>query len=101
MAPALSIGSSAGKTGGRLIDLKCQIKKILNETATVNVAIAFYDYETDTSWSFRGDTFFHAASTIKVAILMGVFAMVDQGVISLKSRVHVRNRFISAVDSTI
>ena len=81
------------------IHLYRQISNIVKETETKTVAISFYDYETETSWSYQGDTFFHAASTIKVAILMGVFALIDDGLINLDSRVHVRNRFLSIVDN--
>ena len=30
------------------------------------VAVSYHDYATETSWSYHGDRWFHAASTIKV-----------------------------------
>ena len=36
------------------------------------LGIAFYDSQTTLQWSFNADTLFHAASTIKVAVLVGV-----------------------------
>jgi beta-lactamase class A len=62
------------------------------------IAASYYDYETEMSWSFRGDAWFHAASTMKVAVLFGLFAAVAKGRFGLSSNLHVRNRFFSVVD---
>src|SRR5205085_12234430 len=43
---------------------------------------------------------FHAASTIKVAILLGVFDALHRGGFVPQSRVQVRNRFLSAYDGS-
>jgi beta-lactamase class A len=64
------------------------------------VAVAFHDYETDTTWSLHGGEWFHAASTIKVPVLLGVFGAIHAGELEPESRVHVRNRFLSAADGT-
>lgn len=81
-----------------MIYLDDQIKRILRETGTEQVAIAFHDYENQTSWSIGGDRWFHAASTIKVAILMGLFALIEDGAFEADSPVHVRNRFLSVAN---
>jgi beta-lactamase class A len=78
--------------------LQRQIAQIGREAGAEAVAAAFYDYETDTSWSYHGDRWFHAASTVKVAVLAVVFRAVEEGFFQLSSRVHVRNRFLSLVD---
>jgi beta-lactamase class A len=62
------------------------------------LGIAFYDSQTTLQWSFNADTLFHAASTIKVAVLVGVYAMVSRGELTADAPVHVRNRFTSIVD---
>ncbi|MEX2281822.1 MAG: serine hydrolase [Gemmatimonadota bacterium] len=59
--------------------------------------MAFYDYAHRTGWSYQADRWFHAASTIKIPVLLGVFAAIDRGKLQSYSRVHVRNRFLSAV----
>ena len=46
------------------------------------------------------DRWFHAASTIKVPVLLGVFDAIEQGRLKPQSRVHVRNRFLSVVDGS-
>ena len=78
--------------------LEERIERIGEEAGAKRVAVAWYDYQTRRAWDHHGDEWFHAASTIKVPILLGVFGAVYQGGISLESRVHVRNRFLSAFD---
>lgn len=75
-----------------------QVSQIAREAGAEAIAAAFYDYETETAWSYQGDRWFHAASTIKVAVLASLFRVVEEGGLALDSRVHVRNRFLSVVD---
>lgn len=75
-----------------------QISQIAREAGAEAIAAAFYDYETQTAWSYQGDRWFHAASTVKVAVLACLFRVIDEGLLALDARVHVRNRFLSVVD---
>jgi beta-lactamase class A len=77
-----------------------QIGKIGRDAGAAAFAAAYYDYETDSSWSLHGDRWFHAASTIKTAVLVGVFSAAEEGRYGLDARVHVRNRFLSAADGS-
>jgi beta-lactamase class A len=65
-----------------------------------SLAVAVYDTGTHLTFRRHGERWFHAASTIKVAILLGVYASIHHGWLLPQSRVHVRNRFMSAVDGT-
>ena len=62
------------------------------------VGVAFYDYHHRTGGGYHADRWFHAASTIKVPVLLGVFAAIEQGKLQAYSRVHVRNCFLSAAN---
>jgi beta-lactamase class A len=64
------------------------------------VAVATHDFEHRTSWSLEGERWFHAASTIKIPILLGVCAAIEAGDLQPFSRVHVRNRFLSVADGS-
>jgi len=75
-----------------------RIEEIASKAGAKAVAVAVYDYETETGFSLHGDRWFHAASTIKVPVLVTVFDAIERGEFSLDSRLHVRNRFLSAVD---
>ncbi|HEX6908818.1 MAG TPA: serine hydrolase [Longimicrobium sp.] len=80
--------------------LREKVRGIADRNGARNVAVAFHDYETRTAWSYRGDEWFHAASTIKVPVLVGVFGAIHKGDLALNARVHVRNRFISVADGS-
>jgi beta-lactamase class A len=62
------------------------------------LSVAVYDTETNAGFRRHADRWFHAASTIKVAILLGVYASIHHGWLLPHSRLHVRNRFLSAID---
>ena len=80
------------------ISLYRNILKIKEEHGLENLGISFYDAETTLQWSFNADQYFHAASTMKLAVLLGVFREVDRGALSLEAPVHIRNRFTSIVN---
>jgi beta-lactamase class A len=65
------------------------------------IGVALHDLETGLRFSLRGDRWFHAASTIKVAVLLAVFRAADEGRLRVDDSLHVRNRFFSAADGSI
>ena len=65
------------------------------------IGVALHDLETGFRFSLRGDRWFHAASTIKVAVLLAVFRAADEGRLLLDDSLHVRNRFFSAADGSV
>jgi beta-lactamase class A len=65
------------------------------------IGIALHDLETGFRFSLQGDRWFHAASTIKVAVLLAVFRAADEGRFQLDDSLHVRNRFFSAADGSL
>ena len=78
--------------------LRDQIDDIAKASGADAIAVAFFDSRHNTQWSYHGDRWFHAASTIKVPVLLGVFGAVKKGRLTEFSRIHVRNRFYSVVD---
>ncbi|CAN5864819.1 serine hydrolase [soil metagenome] len=78
--------------------LRDRISEISREAGTDSVAVAVHDFEHHTSWRLNSERWCHAASTIKVPVLLGVFDAIQQRRLELYSRVHVRNRFLSAID---
>ena len=85
-------------TADREATLRKQIEKIESESGAKAVAVAVHDTETDFELHYRADRWFHAASTIKVPILLGVFDGIAHGKLLPHSRIHVRNRFLSVVE---
>ncbi len=80
------------------VSLYRNVLKIRQEHQLDDLGISFYDVETTIQWSYNADHYFHAASTMKLAVLLGVFRQVDRGELALDAPVHVRNRFTSIVN---
>jgi beta-lactamase class A len=80
------------------VSLYRNILRIKQEHGLENLGISFFDAETTIQWSYNADHYFHAASTMKLAVLLGVMRQVERGELSLESPVHVRNRFTSIVN---
>lgn len=80
------------------VSLYRNVLKIKSDHGLESLGIAFYDAQTTIQWAYNGDTYFHAASTMKLAVLLGVFRQVERGELTLESPVHIRNRFISIVN---
>ena len=78
--------------------LASRIATIEQESGAKAIGVALHDAETGFELHYKADRWFHAASTIKVPILLGVFAAIDRGDLLPHSRVHVRNRFLSIVE---
>jgi beta-lactamase class A len=78
-----------------------QLARVAIKRKARAIAVAIHDLETDFRFSLSGDRWFHAASTIKVAVLLAVFRAADEGRLRLDDSLHVRNRFFSAADGSI
>ena len=105
------MGAKAARTAERLpippaqdsvasaeVSLYRNLLKIKRDHALQDLGISFYDAETTVQWSYNADDWFHAASTMKLAVLLGVFRQIDRGELALDAPVHVRNRFTSIVN---
>jgi beta-lactamase class A len=86
-------------TAARERALRTKIENIESESGAKAIAVALHDAETGFELHYKADRWFHAASTIKVPILLGAFAAIDRGELLPHSRVHVRNRFLSVVEN--
>ena len=78
--------------------LYLSIQAIKKKHKLERLGISFYDSQTTLNWSYNADAFFHAASTIKLAVLLGVYGEIARGRLTADAPVHVRNRFTSIVD---
>jgi beta-lactamase class A len=89
--PAASVAASE-------ISLYRSVLEIKKEHDLKELGISFWDAQTTIQWSYNADHYFHAASTMKLAVLLGVFRQIDRGELALDAPVHVRNRFTSIVN---
>lgn len=80
--------------------LYARILSIRSSHDLEDLGISYYDYETTIQWAYKGDRWFHAASTMKIAVLLGIFGAAERGRFSIEDPLHVRNRFESIVDGS-
>ena len=81
-------------------ELQARFAELQAKAGASALAVSIADLETGAEFHYHADRWFHAASTIKVAILVGVFGAIFRGELLPQSRVHVRNRFLSAYDGS-
>jgi len=81
-------------------ELQARFAELQVRSGASAMAVSLMDFETGADFHYHADRWFHAASTIKVAILVGVFGAIFRGELLPQSRVHVRNRFLSAYDGS-
>jgi beta-lactamase class A len=80
-------------------DLPARIGEIAGGAGATAAAVTVFDYANASQLSHCGDRWFHAASTIKVPLLLAVYHLAEQGRIRLDDTLHVRNRFQSVTGS--
>ncbi len=81
--------------------LQARIEEIRATGGFHAIAAHVHDYERGRHFSHDGDRWFHAASTMKVAVLVALFKAAETGAVRLEDRLHVRNRFRSIADRSI
>src|ERR1700737_821951 len=94
----LPIPPASDSVAAAEVSLYRNVLKIKKEHELESLGIAFYDAEKTIQWAYHGDQYFHAASTMKLAVLLGVFRQIERGELALDAPVHVRNRFTSIVN---
>jgi beta-lactamase class A len=81
-------------------NLQREIEEIAAASSATAVAVALHDCESDFTFFIDGDRPFHAASTMKVAVLLATLRAVDEGRLRLDDALHIRNRFLSVIDQS-
>lgn len=80
--------------------LRDKLEELEDRSRARALAVGIHDLESGFEFRYRADRWFHAASTIKLAVLLGVYGAVHKGRLLPQSRLHVRNRFRSAYDGS-
>ena len=66
-----------------------------------DVGIAFETLDGRLAWSSRGDDVFHAASTMKIPVMIELFHQVREGKVKLSDPLPIKNEFHSLVDGSV
>ncbi|MGE0127489.1 MAG: serine hydrolase [Blastocatellales bacterium] len=97
---AISPGASAGQTRGGLDNAKTEIEKLIAASNAELVGIAVYDTETKQTLLVNERASFHAASTMKLPVMMEIFRLADRKKIGLGDPVEIKNKFYSIIDGS-
>jgi beta-lactamase class A len=81
-------------------DLATDVDRIIAAHPGKTIGVAYYDLDTGASLERNGTTVFHAASTMKVPVMLGIFEAVTRGELHLDQPVMVRNDFTSILDGS-
>jgi beta-lactamase class A len=80
--------------------LKSMIERRIAETKGAVVGVAFHDLGTGDTLFSNADDSFHAASTMKVPVMIELFRRIDAGALSLDQGILLVNQFGSIVDGS-
>src|ERR1044071_6023792 len=84
----------------KTVELHRACERIMSESKAVAYAVALHDYQDGFRFAVNAERPFHAASTMKVAILLAIGRAIDEERIQSDDTLHVRNRFLSASDGS-
>ncbi|HEY0143642.1 MAG TPA: serine hydrolase [Thermoanaerobaculia bacterium] len=77
-----------------------QLDRILAEHPAQTIAISYRDLTTGSELHRNERVVFHAASTMKVPVMLGIFEAVSRGELRLDQPVRVHNEFTSILDGS-
>ena len=80
--------------------LRARLEARIRQAEGATVGLSFVDLGSGASLHINGDTSFHAASTMKVPVMIELFRQVDQGALRVHQPVVLRNEFRSIVDGS-
>jgi beta-lactamase class A len=80
--------------------LKSRLERRIAEQHGAVVGIAFHDLQTGDSLYLNADDSFHAASTMKVPVMIELFRRIDAGALRLDQGILLVNQFGSIVDGS-
>ena len=81
-------------------DREKKIRQLIRESGAETVGVAYFDIGTGEEILINPDENFHAASTMKVPVMMEVFRQDRKGKLSLNDYIPIKNNFISIADGT-
>ena len=99
---AIAIGAAAPAPPPTAADsLAAQVRQRLAADTAFRVAVAYWRLDAGDDSLFVHDNWtFHAASTMKVPVMVQLFRMVDAGTLTLQQTVVLKNQFRSIVDGS-
>jgi beta-lactamase class A len=83
-----------------LADAKPRIAELISASGAETVGIAVYDVQTKETLLINERVSMHAASTMKLPVMMEIFRLVEAKKLALREPIEVKNKFDSIVDGS-
>jgi len=103
LAVVLSLSICSGISYPQAADVAPEIQSIqkrIHESGA-DVAVAFRTLDGKSQWSFNENEVFHAASTMKIPVMIELFHQAREGKLKLDDTLLIKNEFHSLVDGSI
>src|SRR5262245_25686908 len=100
LAPGAGAGQTPQRAQGSVEGAKSEVEKLIAASGAELVGVAVYDAETKQTMLVNERDSFHAASTMKLPVMMEVFRRADRKRIPLNEPVEVKNKFYSIIDGS-
>jgi beta-lactamase class A len=100
LACVLSLSATAAAQSKKGDELEARVRALVAESGAETVAVAFRDLETGRELFINPGVSFHAASTMKVPVMLELYREAQSGELSLDARLPVRNEFKSIADGS-
>jgi beta-lactamase class A len=84
----------------QLAAAEAAIEKHIDDS-NADVGVSFRTLDGKSEWEFQSDQFFHAASTMKVPVMIELFRQQKEGRLDLSDSLPIHNEFHSIVDGSI
>jgi beta-lactamase class A len=97
-AVRLEQGAAAVSRASQGLDER--IEEVRRAAGAKRASVVFHDLHTGRRFAHGASEWYHAASTIKVPVMVAVFEAVENGALSLDTAVPVRNSYRSMVDGS-
>jgi beta-lactamase class A len=97
---AICVAKTPQAAQSSLDKAKSEVEKLIAASGAEQVGVAVYDAETKQSLLVNERASFHAASTMKLPVMMEVFRRADRKRIPLNESVEIKNQFFSIVDGS-
>ncbi|MFZ2489897.1 MAG: serine hydrolase [Thermoanaerobaculia bacterium] len=81
-------------------DVGQRIDAIIQRHPAQTIAVSYYDFATGRELHRNEKVHFHAASTMKTPVMLGIFEAVSRGELRLDQPVKVKNDFVSILDGS-
>ena len=97
---AISLPLAVACGPDRMTELSARLTDRIDQTAADVVGVYFYDLATGDSLALNAGTTLHAASMMKVLVMIQAFRDIDANLLSLDDAITINNTFHSVVDGS-